>query len=87
MGTGTVELHVTKSVSQDSRSVRVQPGLHSVINHGIDISEPVKRRFPTNALRVKRKMPPSVINPVNRDTGDRGRHVENRRRVNGKIHI
>jgi hypothetical protein len=87
MGTSTVERRVTKSVTQDSHSVRVQPDLHSVINHGIDIREPVRQQYPTNAPRVKRKMPASVINPVNRDTGDRDRHVENQRRVNRKIRI
>ena len=86
MGTGTAERRVTRSVSRVSHSVRVQPGLHSVINHAIDIHEPVKRRFPTNAPMVKRKMPASVTNPVNQDTGARGRHVENLRRVKGKIH-
>ena len=84
MGTGTAERRVTKSVSRVSHSVRVQPGLHSVINHAIDIHEPVKRRFLISVPMVKRKMPDSVINPVNRDIGDRDRRVENQRRVNGK---
>jgi hypothetical protein len=87
MDTHFVERRAMKSVSRISRSVRVQPVLHFVINHGTGILGPVTQRFLTNAPRVKRRMPDSVTNPVNRDTGDRGRHVENQRRVNEKIRI
>jgi len=65
----------------------VQPDLHFVINHGTGILGPVTQRFLTNAPRVKRRMPASVISPVNRGTGARGRHVKSQKKVNRRIRI
>ena len=87
MGTHFAERRVTKSVSQDSRSVRVQPDLHFVINHGTGILGPVTQRFLTNAPRVKRRMLHSVISPVNPGIEVRVPPVKSRKKVNRRIRI